>query len=196
MESASYTQEKNEELFRRLYTSHASTVYQRLYSSCMDKLLVRDILKEVFKYAYDCMQHVDVPDNAAQWLNQLADEALQKRLREAEHANTESQIGQPPVHFPECVQELSAEVGGGADDATEGDADNAQRAIASVRERGLREHSVPAKREKGYAALASLLTILLIISIWYVAGLLMQRGMLPRIDLGYTWFSTNVFKLF
>lgn len=183
----SCTQEKNEELFRSLYASHASAVYQRLYSSCMDKQLARDVLKEVFQHVYNSMQHLDMPDNAAQWLNQLADEGLQKRKRE-KHAITQNRIDQPPVQPPECVQELSAE--------QENTADDAQRAIASVRERGLREHAEPAKHEKRYTALAVLLTILLIISIWYVAGLLMQKGMLPRIDLGYTWFDTNVFKLF
>ncbi len=184
----SCTQEKNEELFRQLYTSHASAVYQRLYRSCMDKQLAKDILKDVFKHAYDSMQHMETPDNAAQWLNQLADEGLQMRLCAVVYTNAEVQIDQPPVQPSECVQELSAGQQNAADDA--------QRAIASVRERGLREHTVPAQHEKKYTALALLLTVLLIISIWYVAGMFMQKGMLPRVDLGYTWFSTHVFKLF
>jgi DNA-directed RNA polymerase specialized sigma24 family protein len=184
----SCTQVKSEELFRQLYTSHASAVYQRLYSSCMDKQLAKDILKDVFKHAYDSMQHMEMPENAAQWLNQLADEGLQKRLCAEVHTNAQRQIDQPPVQPHECVQELSA--------GQENAADDAQRAIASVRERGLREHTSPANREKKYTALALLLTVLLIIAIWYVTGMFMQKGILPRVDLGYTWFSTHVFQLY
>lgn len=40
------------------------------------------------------------------------------------------------------------------------------------------------------------LIVLVIILLWGVAGLGMQSGMIPRIDLGYTWFDRNVFPLF
>ena len=40
------------------------------------------------------------------------------------------------------------------------------------------------------------LIVLVIILLWGVAGLGMQSGVIPRIDLGYTWFDRNVFPLF
>ena len=40
------------------------------------------------------------------------------------------------------------------------------------------------------------LSIAILAALWMIAGLLMDLGFLPRLDLGYSWFSANVLPWF
>ena len=39
-------------------------------------------------------------------------------------------------------------------------------------------------------------SLLVTIVLWFVVGILMARGYLPRVDLGYTWFNTHIGGVF
>lgn len=45
-------------------------------------------------------------------------------------------------------------------------------------------------------ALTILLSLLVTIAIWVIAGMLMGRGYLPKVDLGYTWFNSHIWNIF
>ena len=41
-----------------------------------------------------------------------------------------------------------------------------------------------------------LLSLLVSLILWLVVGILMGRGYLPRVDLGYTWFNSHILSIF
>ncbi len=41
-----------------------------------------------------------------------------------------------------------------------------------------------------------LLSLLVSFILWLVVGILMGRGYLPRVDMGYTWFNSHIFRIF
>ena len=48
----------------------------------------------------------------------------------------------------------------------------------------------------GNAILSVFLVLFLLVFLWILAGILMDFGLLPRVDLGFAWFNENVFRLF
>ena len=41
-----------------------------------------------------------------------------------------------------------------------------------------------------------LLSLLVSFILWLVVGILMGRGYLPRVDIGYTWFNSHIIRIF
>lgn len=41
-----------------------------------------------------------------------------------------------------------------------------------------------------------LLSLLISFILWFTVGILMGRGYLPRVDLGYTWFNSHILSIF
>ena len=59
------------------------------------------------------------------------------------------------------------------------------------------------KKKKGvkigtilYVIAISFLLLCILGSIWVIVGLLMDLGIIPDVDLGYSWFSANIFPWF
>ena len=71
----------------------------------------------------------------------------------------------------------------------------AVEAVEDTEDAGSAEDA-PSVGHRWEIAVLLFLIVLVIILLWGVAGLGMQSGMIPRIDLGYTWFDRNVFPLF
>lgn len=44
--------------------------------------------------------------------------------------------------------------------------------------------------------LTIIVSVLVSVFFWFVVGLLMGRGHLPRVDLGYTWFNSHILSIF
>lgn len=55
----------------------------------------------------------------------------------------------------------------------------------------------PPKAHRGLTAfLIVLLVLLVLLTLWFGAGVLMMYSILPKIDLGYSWFNEYLFNLF
>ena len=55
----------------------------------------------------------------------------------------------------------------------------------------------PPKAHRGLTAfLIVLLVLLVLLTLWFGAGVLMMYSILPKIDLGYSWFNEHLFNLF
>ena len=55
----------------------------------------------------------------------------------------------------------------------------------------------PRKSHRGLTAfLIVLLVLLVLITLWFGAGVLMMYSIIPKFDLGYSWFNENLFNLF
>ncbi len=65
---------------------------------------------------------------------------------------------------------------------------------------GPEEMSVPEEngpvRRKGSRVYWVIFVIVLVIFLWVLADILMYKGILPGIDLGYSWFNEHLFQLF
>ena len=53
-----------------------------------------------------------------------------------------------------------------------------------------------APRGRAHGFLTFLLVLFLLVLLWVLVGVLMGLGYLPKFDLGYGWFNTNVFPFF
>lgn len=62
--------------------------------------------------------------------------------------------------------------------------------LQAMRERA----SKPPKQGRGLGSV--LLVLFLLILLWVLGGILMDLGILPFIDLGYSWFNETIFQLF
>ena len=59
------------------------------------------------------------------------------------------------------------------------------------------EAKMPRKSGHGLEIAVLLFLIVIVVSLlWFVAGLGMQSGLIPTVDIGYSWFDRNVFPLF
>ncbi len=55
----------------------------------------------------------------------------------------------------------------------------------------------PRKAHRGLTVfLVILLVLLVLLTVWFGAGVLMMYDVIPKLDLGYSWFNQNLFNLF
>ncbi|MEL7603340.1 MAG: hypothetical protein AAGU77_09320 [Bacillota bacterium] len=174
--------EGNEEAFRLLFAQYGEALHQSMMERCHDKRLAREALKDVFQKAYTTLRNSEQPDGTALWLNELAMNSLEERLaaqKQAVAALEESQRGQENA----APETFDREAGG------------AERIISDVR-KGMDTSAACKTPHVSGTAIAIILIVLLLLIIWYIVGALMRMGMLPNVDLGYSWFSSHVFSLF
>ena len=179
-----------EQALRALYAEYAQGIYQTLLEQCKDPLIAKDALKGVFQDVYKMAQEAGTADITSIWLNLLAKAHLKKRLP----ARVVLLAKEPPTPLPEeeavqaepaTVQEIPVQQAAGAE---------ANAALAL---------EVPAKAprraQRGKAGKIVAMTglgVLIIGSLWAIAGLLMSMQILPGADLGYQWFNAHVYNVF
>ena len=67
---------------------------------------------------------------------------------------------------------------------------------------GGNKRSVPEKKSSGkigrilFIIAISILIFCIFVALWIIVGLLMDLGIMPEVDLGYSWFSANIFPWF
>lgn len=174
--------EGNEESFRLLFALHGETLYQSLMKRCHDKRIAREALKDAFQRAYATLRSSPQPDGTALWLNELAMNGLDKRLTAQKQAAA-------------ICEGLQSERENAAAETFHQEPGGAERIICDVR-KGMHTPSTRKTPHISSTAIAIILIVLLLITIWYIVGALMRMGMLPNVDLGYSWFSSHVFSMF
>lgn len=174
--------EGNEEAFRRLFALHGETLYQLLIKRCHDKRIAREVLKDVFQKAHVTLRNSAQPDGTTLWLHELAMNGLDERLA----AQNQSVAA---LEDQQKQENTAAET-------SDREPGEAERIICDVR-RSM--HTIPEHKKKSHIstnAIAIILIVLLLLTIWYIVGTLMRMGRLPYVDLGYSWFSSHVLALF
>ena len=139
----------------------------------------------------------------------LTDPALEEPAEE-EPAEEESAFGEPvgeepaaeePVFeeadaepvYAESDEELPAAEAAPEEEFSEEPA--AVPAPAGPEEMSVPEENEPVRR-KGSRVYWVIFVIVLVIFLWVLADILMYKGILPGIDLGYSWFNEHLFQLF
>ena len=156
---------------------YGSKIYARLYDRLHDKQLADEAFRKTVFSFLETVKRLEsddltealfscIAENVCREVQESAD-LVQERLRPQE--NPAPVISEAASESVEAVEETEA-----VEDA----------------------EAPPASGYGWEIAVLLFLIVLVIILLWGVAGLGMQSGMIPRIDLGYTWFDRNVFPLF
>ena len=156
---------------------YGNKIYARLYDRLHDKQLADEAFRKTVFSFLETVKRLEsddltealfscIAENVCREVQESAD-VVQERLRPQE--NPAPVISEAASESVEAVEDTEA-----VEDAED-------------------EPSVGHRWE---IAVLLFLIVLVIILLWGVAGIGMQSGMIPRIDLGYTWFDRNVFPLF
>ena len=70
-----------------------------------------------------------------------------------------------------------------------------------IQTQGLPATAVPKKKSRKMSGIFFSIALCLLLlcifgAIWVIIGLLMDLGIMPEVDLGYSWFSANIFPWF
>lgn len=156
---------------------YGNKIYARLYDRLHDKQLADEAFRKTVFSFLETVKRLESDDLT---------EALFSCI--AENVCREVQESADLVQERVCPQETPAPVISEA----------ASESVEAVKDTEAVEDAEdePSVGHRWEIAVLLFLIVLVIILLWGVAGLGMQSGVIPRIDLGYTWFDRNVFPLF
>ena len=156
---------------------YGNKIYARLYDRLHDKQLADEAFRKTVFSFLETVKRLESDDLT---------EALFSCI--AENVCREVQESADLVQERVCPQETPAPVISEA----------ASESVEAVEDTEAVEDAedAPSVGHRWEIAVLLFLIVLVIILLWGVAGLGMQSGVIPRIDLGYTWFDRNVFPLF
>lgn len=156
---------------------YGNKIYARLYDRLHDKQLADEAFRKTVFSFLETVKGLESDDLT---------EALFSCI--AENVCREVQESADLVQERVCPQETPAPVISEA----------ASESVEAVEDTEAVENAEdePSVGHRWEIAVLLFLIVLVIILLWGVAGLGMQSGVIPRIDLGYTWFDRNVFPLF
>lgn len=163
-----------EETFKLLFSRYGESIFTMLVNRCGDKQIAREILKNIFADVYESLIGIGTVDITAVWLKSLAEVYLQQRgsaaLLPSGAAPQNAHAGQSsiPQPQPEPV--------------------NPYYSSSNT--------NVKKKRSGYHIAAVVALGAAITGVIWAIIGLLMDIQVLPKADLGYNWFNTNIMDVF
>lgn len=198
-----------------LISIYGNAVYLRAFERTQDKELAREAARQTFGQFVAVVQQQPDEDGWSLWFGDLIernisayaqigpdmslieDELERELYGEPEALPEPASYSQAPARVSPPSQP-QRQPGGRVVPAPE-PADKASRSSGrSVRDEVFSQPYRPRKKKKrGGGALSIILLILVcLILLWVVGGVAMTMKWIPEYDLGYTWFNTNVFKLF
>ena len=162
---------------------YGSKIYARLYDRLHDKQLADEAFRKTVFSFLETVKRLESDDLTEALFSCIAENVC----RDVEESADLVQERVRPQETPAPVISEAASESVEAVEAVE-DTEDAEDAGSAEDE--------PSVGHRWEIAVLLFLIVLVIILLWVVAGLGMQSGMIPRIDLGYTWFDRNVFPLF
>ena len=165
---------------------YGNKIYARLYDRLHDKQLADEAFRKTVFSFLETVKRLESDDLTEALFSCIAENVCRDIQESAEPA----QERVCPQETPAPVISEAASESVEAVEAVEAveDTENAENAESA--------EDAPSVGHRWEIAVLLFLIVLVIILLWGVAGLWMQSGMIPRIDLGYTWFDRNVFPLF
>ena len=163
---------------------YGNKIYARLYDRLHDKQLADEAFRKTVFSFLETVKRLENDDLTEALFSCIADKVCMDMEKSADMVQKPANLVQEQI----CPQESPAPK---ISEAVSESGASEEAAQASE------EPKTPPKSGHGLEiAVLLFLIVLVIILLWVVAGLGMQSGMIPRIDLGYTWFDRNVFPLF
>ncbi len=190
----------DEEAFRRLFNQYSEPVYKMLLEQCKDRQLAREALKSTFLRVQQTLKSEDEIDSTYLWLSALAKAQLEKhQIEKSDRAAVLASLLEAPLVKAQAEEAAEPKAKQWQEPEAIQPPASADLNPASVQAIRLlaKEQPLPKKRSRaGRVFVLTLLGVLILCVLWVIAGLLMDIQVLPEIDLGYTWFNTQVFSLF
>ena len=170
---------------------YGSKIYARLYDRLHDKQLADEAFRKTVFSFLETVKRLESDDLTEALFACIAENVCRDIQESAEPAQESCDLVQESADLVQervCPQETPAPVISEA----------ASESVEAVEDTEAVEDAedAPSVGHRWEIAVLLFLIVLVIILLWGVAGLGMQSGMIPRIDLGYTWFDRNVFPLF
>lgn len=205
--------------FRELYAVCGQGVYQHAYEALKDTAAARDAVKQVFLVLHREILQSDHPLDIDARLTALTDsetetrlvldgvfdaaESLQASAQPSYKASSDSAAAHVPAAEPAAPPQPPKP----SDSEAVHDAfKNAspylpplERAEAHMQADGIPvqpEKKSDKPKEHGNVVITVLIVIFLLMFLWVLAGILMDFDVLPRLDLGFSWFNQHIFPLF
>lgn len=161
---------------------YGNQIYARLYGRLHDKQLADEAFRKTVFSFLETVKRLENDDLTEALFSCIADKVCMDMEKSADMAQKPTDLVQEKV----CSQETAVPA-----------ISEAVSESVEVEEGAEEEPKTPPKSGHGLEiAVLLFLIVLVIVLLWVVAGLGMQSGMIPKIDLGYTWFDRNVFPLF
>lgn len=175
---------KDRDAFMQLMQTYGRGLYTRLLNQLGDKVLADAAFKETLVGFYNALVHSEGED-AVQALLYSYGDITGDRILESSLAQvineTVSETQLTPEPEPESP--LARQAGVPEPEENEEAADEKQEAAPGKEE----------NRAGWWLGLAvGGLSVAILAALWVIAGLLMDMGLLPELDLGFEWFSANV----
>lgn len=176
----------NREAFREIFNEYSREVYAYIHTALADEQQTKDSVKQVFLGLFRELMKAEKDIDLAERLTELTNEEI--KIARMAGGNLS------PIK-EECA------VSGGKDAVAEDveDEDDIFDEEDLDDEDEDEDDDLPEKKKKGNVGTTIaviFLVLLILIFLWLVAGILMDYGIIPTIDLGYSWFNAHVFDLF
>lgn len=198
------------EALKELIARCGGGVYQRALSQTGDKALAKEITQKTFAELVTTLQNSSDSEGWQLWLDTLASRNMEScaRLRsdvsyvkselERELYEPAGAGGQAPaMRQPYAPRESYRGMPSDRPAAVRRTPPQQTRPQAQPhRPQQRAQEPERARSGFGYGFGVFVLVALCLILLWAAAGICMNMDFLPRIDLGYTWFNTQIFPFF
>ena len=154
---------------------YGNKIYARLYDRLHDKQLADEAFRKTVFSFLETVRRLESDDLTEALFSCIADNVCREVLESADLV--QERVCPQETAVPAISEAVSESV-----EAEEGSEE---------------EPKTPPKSGHGLEIAVLLFLIVIVVSLlWLVAGLGMQSGLIPTVDLGYTWFDRNVFPMF
>ncbi|MDD3242974.1 MAG: hypothetical protein PHD32_04525 [Eubacteriales bacterium] len=174
--------------FERLVGTYGKQIYAHAYEHTHDAAAANEVTARVVRALYRAVSAQEEGE-LSQWVNELTARELDDReLTQAVAARVAPAVVPPePQQLFKSAQPQPAE------------AVTTQWSPAAQKAQEPPAVEEPRRRRKGRGGRAVgivLLVLAVLAAAWFAAGLLMAQGVLPTVDLGYTFFNTRIYPIF
>ncbi len=169
-----------------LISKYGDDVYTNARECTQDNDLALDLSKSTFKEFIILLQTQDNEDNWDTLLFRLQEGTLTARLMNDTDRNVKKRKKQDNGMLMQMTDEALTEFYGKS---------NAEKTKSEL-ESSPEFQKWYKRRKNGTVAQILFYVFVCVVIVWVIFGLLRRMGVLPNLDLGYTWFNHALFRLF
>lgn len=184
---------------------YGNKIYARLYDRLHDKQLADEAFRKTVFSFLETVKRLESDDLTEALFSCIAENVCRDMEESAETAQESCDLVQESADAVQenagLVQERLCPQDPPAPEICEAVPESGEAAedveVAEAEEAPAVQPEAPPAVGHGLEIAVLLFLIVIVVSLlWLVAGLGMQRGLIPTVDIGYSWFDRNVFPLF
>ncbi len=180
--------------FHELYGAYSRTVYVKVLSAVGHADRTREITRQIFLDIYREICAAKAPIEVERRIAVLAGTYIQGERNAVRRPAPPKEA--PPAVTPKKVPDAAS---GSAPYQPKHAPAKASTSVPSQKQRPTPPAPTAPHPRHGNPVgklLSALICLLCLVFLWIAVGLLMEFGVFPAVDLGYTWFNSAVFRLF